>query len=107
MAAARHRNAHRDLGVEHVLAAILSVQKTRTVDNDYTVRFRNRCYQLHPPALPGLRRGKVVLEERLDGKLCIRFGERYLGFHAIPTRQTAARPEVELGGSAPPDPPRV
>jgi transposase len=106
VAAARSRDAHRDLGVEHVLAAILSVQETRTVDNDYTIRFRNRCYQLHRPALPGLRRGKVVLEERLDGKLKIRFGERYLSFHAIPTREAAARPEVELGGLCPPRPPQ-
>jgi transposase len=107
VAAARQHDAHRDLGVEHVLAAILSVQETRTVDNDYTIRFRNRCYQLHQPALPGLRRGKVVVEERLNGKLKIRFGDRYLSFHTIPTRETAARPEVDLGGALPPpDPPQ-
>src|SRR5262249_23261534 len=41
----RRRNAHRDLGPEHDLAAILSAQVQRRVGNDYTVRFRNRCFQ--------------------------------------------------------------
>jgi hypothetical protein len=65
VSAARRRNAHRELGSEHCLAAILSVQTTRVVDNDYTIRFCNRCFQLLPPAWPGLRRGKVILEQRL------------------------------------------
>ena len=38
---------------------------------DYTVRYRNRVYQLQPPAYPGERGGRVVIEQRLDlgGKL--------------------------------------
>jgi transposase len=103
VAAARRRNAHRDLGAEHCLPAILSVQHRRTVDNDYTVQFHNRCFQLHPPAWPGLRRGKIMLEERLNGKLMIRFGERYLAYHEIPKRQASAR-HAALGGSAPQTP---
>jgi hypothetical protein len=103
VAAARRRNAHRDLGPEHLLPAILSVQAMRVVDNDYTVRFQNRCYQLHKPALPGLRRGRVVLEQRLDGQLKIRFGEHYLSFHEVPLRpRRSAR--ARLGGSAPQTP---
>ncbi len=115
VAAARSRDAHRDLGPEHCLPRILSVQDVRSVANDYTVRFRNRCYQLHPPAWPGLRRGKVVLEQRVDGKLLIRFGERYLAFHEILPKNGAAKngvvPNKEvsawdaaLGGSAPQTP---
>jgi transposase len=103
VAAARRRNAHRDLGAEHGLAAILSIQTTRVVDNDYTVRFRNRCFQIHAPVWPGLRRGHVILEQRGDGALAIRFGERYLRFHEI-----LRRPSVSAGcpgGLCPPDPP--
>src|SRR5262245_65187262 len=107
VAAARRRNAHRDLGPEHCLPRILCVQHRRGVDNDYTVRFRNRCFQLHPPAWPGLRRGKVVLEQRPDGKLLMRFGTHYLSFHEILPRPTASAPRVDLGGSAPPTPPEV
>ena len=58
VAAARRRDAHRDLGAEHCLPRILCLQHRRRVDNDYTVRFRNRCFQLHRPAWPGLRRVK-------------------------------------------------
>ena len=104
VAAARRRNAHRDLGPEHCLPRILCVQHRRGVDNDYTVRFRNRCFQLHPPAWPGLRRGKVVLEQRPDGKLLMRFGTHYLSFHEILPRPTASAPRVDLGGSAPQTP---
>ena len=32
------------------------------VANDYTVRFRNRFYQLLKPVYPGQRGGKVVIE---------------------------------------------
>ena len=41
--------------------------------NDYTVRFRNRLYQLDKPIYPGERGGKVVIEVRLDGTMAIRF----------------------------------
>jgi transposase len=73
-------DAHRPLGPRHNLAAILSIQSHRTVANDYTVRFHNHVYQLHKPVWPGLRRGRVIMEERLDGSLAIRFRERYLAF---------------------------
>jgi len=104
VAAARRRNAHRDLGPEHCLAAILSVQTTRVVDNDYTVRFQNRCFQIHKPAWPGLRRGRVILEQRRDGALAIRLGERYLRFHEIPKRPGASPWRAALGGAAPQTP---
>jgi transposase len=117
VAAARSRDAHRDLGLEHCLPGILSVQQVRRVDNDYTVRFHNRCFQLHPPAWPGLRRGQVVLEQRSDGKLLIRFGERYLGFHEIPSKNGGAKNGVvptndvlargAALGALPPRPPGV
>jgi transposase len=73
-------DAHRPLGPGHNVAAILSLQEQRVVNNNYTVRFSNRLYQLHKPALPGLRGGRVILEQRLDGTLAIRFGQRYLAY---------------------------
>jgi transposase len=90
-------DAHRPLGPAHDLAAILSVQEARVVANDYTVRFRNRLYQLLPPPYPGLRKGEVIIEQRLDVTMAIRFGGRYLPYREI----TGA---VRLGGSAPKPP---
>lgn len=102
VAAARRHNAHRDLGPQHCLAAILSVQEKRVVDNDYTVRFHNRCFQLLPPAWPGLRRGKVILEQRLDGTLAIRFDGRYLRYKEIPLADKPSSRRVhQPGGAAP------
>ena len=75
--------AHRELGPGHDLASILSVQSQRVVSNDYTVRFENRFYQIAKPALPGLRGGVVVIEERLDGSLVIRLGPRVLKYSEV------------------------
>jgi hypothetical protein len=66
--------AHRAVATAFHLAAILSLQQQRTVANDYTVRFENRIYQLDQPIYPGQRKGKVVIEVRLDGSMAIRFG---------------------------------
>jgi transposase len=103
--AGRASDAHRALGAKHFLPAILSVQEERVVANDYTIRFHNRCYQLHPPAWPGERGGQVRIELRLDGKMAIRFGEHYLKFHEIPAGCSERElRDVPLGGSAPQTP---
>jgi transposase len=87
-------DAHRPLGPGHDLAAILSIQEERVVSNDYTVRFRNRFYQLLPPVHAGQRGGRVVIEQRLDGSMAIRFRDKYLKYCEVPQ---ASLP----GGSAP------
>jgi len=85
-------DAHRPLGPGHDLAAILSIQEERVVSNDYTIRFRNRFYQLLKPVYPGERGGRVVIELRLDGSMTIRFREKYLKYQEV---------RVAPGGSAP------
>jgi hypothetical protein len=87
-------DAHRPLGPGHVLVAILSIQEQRVVANDYTVRFRNRFYQLLKPVHPGERGGRVVIELRLDGSMAIRFRGKYLKYQEVPAAGQA-------GGSAP------
>jgi transposase len=72
------------------LKAILSVQNHRVVANDYTVRHNNRLYQIdRKEAIGGLRGSKVIVEERLDGSLKIRWRGRYLRYRQLP--QTALR----------------
>ena len=90
-------DAHRPLGPAHDLAAILSIQAERVVSNDYTVRFQNRFYQLLPPVHAGQRGGRVVMEQRLDGSLAIRFREKYLSYRALPAagRTTAKPPDPD------------
>jgi hypothetical protein len=90
-------DAHRPLGRGHDLAAILSIQEERVVANDYTIRFRNRFYQLLKPVWPGQRGGRVVIEQRLDGTMAIRFRGKYLRYVEV---AAGCRP----GGSAPSPP---
>jgi hypothetical protein len=87
------RDGHRELGQGHNLEAILSIQEERVVSNDYVVRFANRFLQVLPPAYPGLRQGKVVVEQRLDGSLWLRFGERYLKYREIGPAERTGRAE--------------
>lgn len=73
------------------LPAIFSTQNTRTVMNDFTVRFKNQWLQLAPEQPVLVRKQEVVLiEERLDQSLCIRLRDRYLDFTILPERPQRA-----------------
>ncbi len=89
-------DAHRQLGRSLDLNAILSTQETRKVANDYTIRFNNTVCQLLPPTLPGLRSGRVIMEQRLDGSLHIRFRKKYLKYKLLSC--------ANFWGALPPDP---
>jgi hypothetical protein len=93
-------DAHRPLGRAHDLAAILSVQAQRVVANDYTIRFRNRFYQLLKPVYPGERGGRVVIELRLDGSMAIRFRGHYLSYQQIPLAGPARDSACEFSALA-------
>jgi hypothetical protein len=99
VAPASPNDAHRSLGRGYNLQAILSVQHERVVSNDYTVRLENRIYQVGKPVYPGLRKGRVIIELRLDGTMAIRFGDKYLKFEEVTAAQASAP-----GGSAPQTP---
>jgi transposase InsO family protein len=77
--AANLDDAHRALERSHSLAASLSHVETRQVRNDYTLRWDGKLYQIERQAVvTGLRRANVRVEQRLDGSLAVRYGERYL-----------------------------
>ncbi len=77
--AANPDNAHRPLDKSHNLAASLSHMETRQVRNDYTFPWDGKFYQIERQAVVrGLRRATVRVEQRLDGSLAVRYGERYL-----------------------------
>jgi hypothetical protein len=68
-------DAHRRLGREHDLVAILS----QVVTNDYTLRFQGQSYRVAREGIrAGLRGSRVRVERRLDGTLAVRFRGRYL-----------------------------
>lgn len=77
--AADAADAHRPLGKEHNLAAILSHVEQRQVTNDYTVRYDGKFYQIDRRDIrTGMRKAMVRVEERLDGTIAVRFQEGYV-----------------------------
>jgi len=72
-------DAHRPLDKSHNLAASLSHVETRQVRNDYTLQWEGQLYQIELRAVvSGLRGANVRVEQRLDGALAVRYGEKYL-----------------------------
>jgi hypothetical protein len=76
-------NAHRPVG-DLNLKSIFSIQSTRVVNNNYTVSLRGRKFQIEAAStMPGLKRGKVIVERRLNGDIKIKFKNEYLYAHEI------------------------
>lgn len=70
-----HRPQPEGMDLEVLFAATL----TRKVTRDFTIRFRNRHYQIpRAQARPTMPGSKVTVEERLDGSLHFRWRDRYL-----------------------------
>jgi transposase len=77
--AANPDDAHRPLEKSQNLTAALSHVETRQVRNDYTFPWGGDFYQIERQAVvSGLRGATVRVEERLDGSVAVRYGERYL-----------------------------
>ncbi len=100
--AAHPDDAHRRLDKSHHLAASLSYVETRQVRADYTLRWDGKLYQIERGAITtGLRGAIVRVEQRLDGSLAVRHGERYLPVKecAAADRPKSARPQKKAGST--------
>jgi hypothetical protein len=87
---ANAEDAHRPLGKEHDLAAILSHVEQRQVTNDYTIRWDGKLYQIdRRDVRAGMRKAWVRVEQRLDGTIAVRFQDQYVRVRrcAQPSRQ--------------------
>lgn len=80
-------DVHKPLLPEHDLAAILSVQIQRQVQNDFTIQHRKRFYQLEEKQPVRLcRKAEITVQERLDGSMHLVFKKQSLYFKAIAKR---------------------
>jgi len=78
-------DAHRLLGKEHDLAAILSHVEKRQVTNDYTIRWDGQFYQIDRRDIrPGMRKAWVRVEQRLDESIAVRFQDHYVRVQPCP-----------------------
>lgn len=86
-------NLHQELGRKDKenLGRIFSIQKTRIVNNDFTIQYENIWYQLNKtqPALV-CRKDKVLIEKRISGEIKISLRNKYLNFQELPKRPVKA-----------------
>lgn len=86
-------DVHKPLLPGHNLNAILSLQASRQVQNDFTIRYKNRFFQIEPEQPVRIcRKADVMVHRRLDGSIHIVFKGKSLKFHPIPGRPVAPRP---------------
>lgn len=77
------------------LARIFSSQNTRVVNNDFTISFNKQWFQLastQPTTI--LRKDKVQVEERIDGKIFISLRNKYLNYEILPERPKKVKMKV-------------
>ena len=93
-------DAHRPLRAEHELAAILSLVEERIVTSDYTIRYQGKIFQIARGDIrPGLRGGRVRVEQRLDGSMVVKFRQ-----YGLSVAERQAQPKMSpprLPASAP------
>lgn len=81
---AESRNVHRKLSKKVDLDALFAETLTRSVGNDFTIRYKNRRWQISKRQARGIRpRQKVTLELRIDGSVRFRFNQRYLDLEPV------------------------
>jgi hypothetical protein len=80
---------HRKLSEKQLteIDSVLSIQSVRTINNDYTVRFKSNYYQLEeiqPTTV--YKKSKVDIEERLNGELKIKVRGHELVYFQLPEK---------------------
>jgi hypothetical protein len=85
-----HRSVPRGVKLEHVL----SYQEQRVVQNDWTVSWCNRIFQIHKPHQKlTLARKKILVSELLDGQIRLTHRGRNLSWTELPVRPPTAKPK--------------
>jgi len=90
-------NGHQPRPAAAILALVLSWQESRSVAKDWTLRWRNRRFQIDARhATLGLPGRRVVVVERRDGTLAMLYGKRLLTFRDAPAPATPTPRPVAL-----------
>lgn len=87
------RDAHRPLGPIQ-LDSVLCHRHERVVTSDYTLSLDGRLWAISKEdVLPGLRKSRVLIEQRLDGSHWVRFRRKFIPLRPLPKpAPVAARP---------------
>lgn len=75
------------------LDSIFSVKSKRIINNDFTIRFKNKWYQLQETQkCLVLKKDEALIEERLDNSVWIKLKGKYLNYIILPERP----PKVDI-----------
>jgi hypothetical protein len=96
-------DAHRPVPRETHLDSVLSIRRSRTLDQDHTIRWEGVIYRVdHKQIASGMRRARVQVERRLDGNLWMHWRTQILPLercqaearqpHESPVRKPRAAP---------------
>ena len=67
--------------------SVTQIQEERRVNNDYTIRYKNKYFQLdkvQPTTV--YKKDIVIVEEHLDRQIKIRIRDKYLNYQILPER---------------------
>lgn len=82
-------NLHKEVKKElkKKLPQIFSIQKTRKINNDYTIMFENKFYQLEAKQPTTVyKKDTVRIEKHLNGAIKINLNDKYLEYVELPER---------------------
>jgi transposase len=99
------RDAHRPPSKEHDLDAIFSLRYSRCLDSAYTLSFQGQRWCIpRSEIVPGLRKARVEVEQRLNGALKVRFRSHRLSLEPAPAATRAdlrpTRPATDRSASS-------
>jgi hypothetical protein len=85
----RRKDLHKKIGetIKEKIPQIFSIQKTRIVNNDYTIRFETQYFQLNRIQTTTVyKKDKILVEEHLNGEIKLRTRDCYLNYKVLPER---------------------
>jgi len=85
----KNSDLHHKVSIEKLaeLNKIFSVQSERTINNDYTIRFKSNYYQLKQEQPTNVyKRDKIIVEEHLNGEIKLALRNKYLEYFCLPER---------------------
>lgn len=83
---------HLDIGTRSKLGGIFSKHYVRGINNDFTIQYSTKWYQLkeiQPTTI--FKTEKVMIEERLDDTIKIKYKNHYLNFFLLPDKPLKVR----------------
>lgn len=99
---------HRPIPKGMDLADVFCFEQFRTVQNDWTIRYENRHYQILEENRPLPKpKDRLVVRTRLDGSVHLLFKDRPLKFRPLSTRELRRRTQAQQAQEPPARPVRA